>query len=136
MRADGRFLNQPPEFWANVRTIGQEVGYTERGRIKVPSLAAVHLQFAKLELQTGHLVDATGALTVLGEALFGYFKHRAAVLNDLVQHWLMDKDAAEVEFERLRSQLQPRCPLPMNKQKGEKRNHAFLTGQGCLTLIT
>lgn len=40
----------------------------------------------------------------------------------------MDKEAAEFEFSQLKARLSPRCPLPMNKQKGEKRNHAFLTG--------
>ena len=29
MKPDPRFLNQPKSFWANVRTISQEVGYTE-----------------------------------------------------------------------------------------------------------
>src|SRR5437763_27890 len=32
------------------------------------------------------------------------------------------------EFEKLRTRLRPTCPLPMNKQKGEKKNYAFLTG--------
>lgn len=40
----------------------------------------------------------------------------------------MSKDTAEVEFNRLKETLNPQCPLPMNKQKAEKRNHAFLTG--------
>lgn len=40
----------------------------------------------------------------------------------------MNKDAAEVLFTSLRKKLNPKCPLPMNKQKAEKRNHAFLTG--------
>lgn len=57
-----------------------------------------------------------------------YFSLRAVVLNDQVQGDLMDKVAAETEFESLRSQFVARCALPMNKQKGEKRNHAFLTG--------
>jgi hypothetical protein len=40
----------------------------------------------------------------------------------------MKKESAEVEFNRLKVQLNPQCPLPMNKQKAEKRNYAFLTG--------
>jgi hypothetical protein len=40
----------------------------------------------------------------------------------------MKKDDAEVEFKRLKAKLNPQCPLPMNKQKAEKRNYAFLTG--------
>ncbi len=40
----------------------------------------------------------------------------------------MRKATAEIEFKRLKRQLKPKCPLPMNKQKGAKKNHAFLTG--------
>lgn len=40
----------------------------------------------------------------------------------------MNKDAARAEFERLRAELNPTCPLPKNKQKGDKKNYAFLTG--------
>ena len=32
MKPDPRFLKQPKSFWANVRTISQEVGYTEPPR--------------------------------------------------------------------------------------------------------
>jgi hypothetical protein len=39
----------------------------------------------------------------------------------------MDAERAKAEFERLNAELNPTCPLPMNKQKGEKKAHAFLT---------
>ena len=40
---------------------------------------------------------------------------------------LMNANEARVEFEKLRRELNPKCPLPMNKQKGAMRNHAYLT---------
>lgn len=40
----------------------------------------------------------------------------------------MNKAEAEVEFMKLKSKLKPKCPLPMNKQKADKKNYAFLTG--------
>lgn len=40
----------------------------------------------------------------------------------------MRKESAEIEFNRLKAQLKPCCPLPMNKQKADKKNHSFLTG--------
>ena len=49
-------------------------------------------------------------------------------MNDTVRNQLMNKIEAEAEFKRLKKQLNPRCPLPLNKQKGEKKNYAFLTG--------
>lgn len=130
MRANPRFVNQQPEFWANIRTIGQEVGYTQRGEgtIKVPTLQEVRSKLGALGLDTKHLATAEGALTQFGGTLFAYLQHRAEMLNGTVRMSLMDKDDAEREFNRLRKLHQPRCPLPMNKQKGEKRNYAFLTG--------
>jgi len=130
LKADARFLTQPREFWANVRTISQEVGYTERGAdsIKVPSLDAIREKFDKLGLSTAHIAGEDDVLTDFGQRLFDYFSFRAAVLNDTVQGYFMSRDSAEFEFNRLKEKLDPRCPLPMNKQKGEKKNHAFLTG--------
>jgi hypothetical protein len=117
------------EFWANVRTISQELGYTKRrsGEVQVPAFAAIHQRYAELGLTTAHLATQQDKLTTLGEDLMAYFEFRAAVLNGQVQRFLMTKDAAQAEFEALRTRLDPKCPLPWNKQKGEKKNYAFLT---------
>ena len=130
MNPDPRFLAQSKEFWANVRTISQEVGYTQRGQgtIKVPTLAEIRAALQALTLASGHIASHTDDLTPLGEALLAYFAFRARILNDTVQRQLMDKSAAEIEFKRLGRTLKPTCPLPLNKQKGEKRNYSFLTG--------
>ncbi len=130
MRADNRFLSMEKEFWANVRTISQEVGYTERGTgsIRIPKLSDIKTKFNSLSLDTHHISDSDGKLTKFGENLFAYFEYRAHVLNVFVQSQLMNKEAAEIEFNRLKEQLDPSCPLPFNKQKGEKKNYAFLTG--------
>lgn len=130
MKADVRFLAQPKEFWANVRTISQEVGYTERGAksIKIPSLLAIRKEFSRLGLTTAHIAGEDETLTDFGQRLFDYFSFRATVLNNTVQGYFMKKEAAEVEFNRLKEKLNPQCALPMNKQKAEKRNYAFLTG--------
>jgi len=130
LKADHRFLTQPKEFWANVRTISQEVGYTERGAksIKIPSLKSIRQEFGRLGLSTAHIADTDNTLTDFGQRLFDYFSFRAKALNGTVQGHLMKKESAEIEFNRLRTQLNPQCPLPTNKQKAEKKNFAFLTG--------
>ena len=130
MKADSRFLTQPKEFWANVRTISQEVGYTKRGAnsIKIPSLKAIRAEFSNLGLSAAHISATDNTLTDFGQRLFDYFTFRATVLNDTVQGYFMKKESAEIEFNRLKEQLNPHCPLPMNKQKAEKKNYAFLTG--------
>ena len=130
MKANDRFLGLPGEFWANVRTISQEVGYTERGTksIKTPALKDIRDKFDKLGLTTAHIAGADDKPTELGQSLLDYFAFRAAVLNDTVRACLMKKEAAEAEFKRLEKELDPHCPLPMNKQTGKKKNRAFLTG--------
>jgi hypothetical protein len=130
LKADSRFLRQPKEFWAHVRTISQEVGYTDRrtSAIRVPTLDEIREEFQRLGLNTTHISDTAGELTPLGRQLIAYFNHRANILNNTVQGQLMDKAAAQAEFRRLKARLRPKCPLPMNKQKGKKRNYAFLTG--------
>ncbi|MGH9590303.1 MAG: DUF7687 domain-containing protein [Terracidiphilus sp.] len=133
MKADPRFLRQPKEFWANVRTISQAVGYTRRaregsGEILVATIEQVREKFAALKLSTSRIANDQNDLTDFGRVLFSYFAHRANVINDVVRPLLMNRDGAKAEFERLCKAHSPRCPLPMNKQKGEKKGHAFLTG--------
>jgi hypothetical protein len=130
LKANPLFLAQTKEFWAHVRTISQEVGYTDRGKksVKIPSLDAIRDEFTKLGLGMNHIVGSDSALTGFGHHLFEYFAFRAALLNNTVQALLMNKESAEVEFNQLKLRLNPQFPLPMNKQKAEKKNHAFLTG--------
>jgi hypothetical protein len=94
----------------------------------VPSLANVQTRYAALGLSSIHIGDANGELTSFGSILFAYFAYRANVLNEFVRVQLMNKLQAEAEFVQFKTLLQPTCPLPMNKQKGDKKNHAFLTG--------
>lgn len=130
MKADIRFKGQPKEFWANVRTISQEVGYTNRetSGIHIPTIAEIRREFLRLGLSTSHIADDFGTPTPFGQALIDYFLFRADILNDTVRGQLMNKDSAAAEFEKLKAELKPTCPLPMNKQTGDKRSYAFLTG--------
>ncbi len=130
MRADPRFLNQPMPFWADVRTIGQAVGYTVRKQriINVPTIDDIRKAYRNRGLGVEHLVNASEGMTTIGQKLLDYFQYRADVLNREVEPRLMDVKRAKKEFDRLRAELKPQCPLPMNKQKGKKKAHAFLTG--------
>lgn len=129
MKADPRFQKMPLSFWADVRTIGEAVGYTvpRQGLVRIPTAWEIQRAYDKLELGTQHLFTHSGP-TPLGETLLTYFKYRADVLNRHVEPRLMDVVRARREFERLQSLLQPRCPLPMNKQRGKKKAPAYLTG--------
>lgn len=123
------FLMQPKSFWAHVRTISQHAGYTKResGTIKVPTTTEILSSFTALGLDSDHIVRA-GQRTPLGDLLQAYFEYRAEVLDGFVQHQLMDAEGARELFAQKRDEYQPRCPLPLNKQKKEKKSYAYLAG--------
>ena len=152
MKPDPRFLKQPKSFWANVRTISQEVGYTEtaEGYWKVPpgltvpaafrknggprknTVLACDLQmmkqaFENLGLKSDHVIGTSGHPTELGKLLCDYFHYRADVLNTHVQPNLMDAKSAKKLFEQCKKKYSPVLPFVMNKQKGNKRAESFLT---------
>jgi len=132
MKPDPRFLKLPKDFWANVRLISQEVGYTTtvRGQkeIKVPSLQEIEEAFAQISLDARHLIDRKGKATVYGRLLCEYFEYRASVLGGRVEPLLMTAEQAKEVFEKLRAELCPKCPIPLNKQSAAKKAPAFFTG--------
>lgn len=130
MKPDPRFVKQPNDFWANVRTISEQVGYTARGQgvIKVPSLEEMLAALQSLGLNGTHLVNrSNGRPTRFGRALCDYYQHRANVLNGFVEPRLMDARKAQTVFREFKAKHWKCCPLPMNKQKGEKKAEAYLT---------
>jgi len=125
-----RYLDQPKYFWANVRSISETIGYSARkqGRVKVPTLAEITSALQTTGVGSTHIAGKNGHLTQLGRTLSNYFEHRASILNDYVKNKLMDVEEARAIFNKLRRQLSPSCPLPMNKQRGDKKAPAYLTG--------
>lgn len=116
-------------FWANVRTISQAVGYTERSsrQIRIPSRNEISSAYTALGLTTTHLWDKVGEATPMGAALHDYFVYRAEVLNTKVQYLLMDAPEAKERLALLMERVRGRHPLAMNKQKGEKAGPSPLT---------
>jgi hypothetical protein len=64
----------------------------------------------------------------LGTLLHDYLNGRSSLLEEKVEPFLMDRDEARAIFKALRSKLRPKCALPWNKQKKDKRHHAFFVG--------
>ncbi len=125
MKPKKRFLAKDRTFWAHVRVVSEAIGYTERRkkRVKIPSTQDIRSALDKRGLN-GKQAISSG----IDQELHDYFIYRAKVLNDDVQRLLMNAEEAETLFESYRTRLQPTCPLPMNKQKGEMKKPAFLTG--------
>jgi len=129
MKPNPRFLDQPRHFWANVRLISQQIGYTTRGTgcILAPGIAAMGRAIEELGLDGNRVAGSSEEPTALGRELASYFAFRAEVLNNWVEPRLMDAADAAKEFERIRRKTRSTLPVPMNKQKGEKRRPAYLT---------
>jgi hypothetical protein len=131
VKADARFVKQRKDFWAHVRTLSQAIGYTERRRnaIKIPTIDQMVVALRSLSLTTDHVAESNGTPTTFGKLLIDYFTYRADVLNTFVEPRLMDVEAARALFEKVRTRCTPPDTiLPLNKQKGEKKTHAYLTG--------
>ena len=60
--------------------------------------------------------------------LLSYLNFRSMILNTYVEPRLMDAEFVEPLYNRLLRKFQPRAPQPMNKQRGDKRKPAYLTG--------
>lgn len=70
---------------------------------------------------------ANGSWTDEGEVLEAYMIYRAQILEHKVKSSLMNADQARSLYESTRDRLKPIHEPPMNKQRGEKRQVAYLT---------
>jgi hypothetical protein len=136
VRPEARFSGLPPEFWSHVRSLSAVLGYTiksKKGTKKLPVAVRVltpdeiRAGMATLKLSSKHLVTPDGSVTEEGRRLIDYFQLRADLLNDRVQHLLMDASEAAALYREHFARLVPKCPQPLNKQKGDKKAPAFLT---------
>ena len=126
MRPTRRFLYKPNSFWASVRFLSQKVGYGRRDTIIIPTVQDIEIAFYESQFDLSHIRDEDGA-TELATELVDYFTERSRVLMEEVKPKLMNAEQARQLFEELREELNPTCPIPMNKQRGEKRAEAYLT---------
>ena len=128
MTPNPQFNKLPKSFWAAVRSISQHCGYTQTGTIKIPTAEEMRTAYVTLGMNPVVLdLPLIGEASV-AEILSRYFTERARMLTKEAEPALMNAEQARTEFERLRREFNPRCPLPMNKQKDAKRAEAFLTG--------
>ena len=148
MRPISTFLDQDREFWAHVRFISEQLGYSNslpKRVTKDPPVDSDAIQkispmrrytaeeivdsFEEMGLRSDHLVHPhNGQATDYGQLLLDYLSKRADLIERQAMPSLMNREEAEAEFDAIRHRVNPECPLPMNRQKGEKRHVAFLTG--------
>lgn len=134
MKANNKFENLDLEFWANIKLLNQRLGYIIRktkknpeGGFVVPNIEDIIRVFSEEELSTKRLIEKD-KLTDFGQLVVDYMKFRGNILTNEVEPNLMNKSQAKKLFYEMKEANKPKCPLPMNKQKNEKRDHSFLTG--------
>ncbi len=119
MRANSRFLDKSKRFWAHAKFISERVGYSQRGSAQL----RVHLtDVAVAALNKNNIVIEQRLL----QEVIGYLNWRASILNNRISKLFMNREQAAAEFQTLYNRIKPTKPLPMNKQKGEKRHPAYL----------
>jgi hypothetical protein len=130
MKPSNAFLNLPKSFWASVRLISQEVGYTGKGtkQIRIPSQDEIRNKLKSFDLNVDNLHAQKIDIRIYENLLQDYFAYRADILNSNVKNYLMDAERAKEEFNKQYNKHKPSCPLPLNKQKGAMRAYAYLTG--------
>lgn len=126
-----RFIGKDDEFWAYVRLFSEQIGYTERGKGRPRRYTVRDLVYAVLkdEMPPSLIIRAEdGSPTPLAEDVLGYMNARTETLIDRVEPNLLNREMAKVIYEGLLNKYDPSMRAPMNKQKGDKRHPAYLTG--------
>lgn len=127
MRPIDKFLHKPKSFWASVRSLSQQVGYSKDNTIIIPSIEQMTKAFTDLNLDSKRILN-NDQPTDLANDLYEYFTARANSLIEIAEKNLMSAEEAKFEFNKLYKKLNPKCPIPLNKQKDEKKAAAFFTG--------
>ena len=123
MKPFNEFRNKDASFWAFIKFISETMGYTDRRCSTVKSYSEKEIR-GLCQKHNINISDDT-----LSDALT-YTQMRANLLNDFAEPMLMDAHSASEEYkkwEQLHRIGNYYCKLPLNKQKGEKKQIAFFT---------
>lgn len=103
------------------------LGYSGKDEIKVYTASDIAECLTNKGLKSDHIIK-DGVVSAEGKLLEEYFKHRAKSLNECARPNLMKREEAKAVFEELLAKSKIDVHLPYNKQKGDKRHYAYLTG--------
>ncbi len=124
MRAFNEFKNAPADFWAFIKFISEQLGYSKRRSGVVSKYTRNEIE--NLCRETGTFVDNN-----LVNAALAYTNMRADLLNDTVEHNLMNGETAKHYFENIYYPIHEKnhffCKTPFNKQKGAMKQIAYFT---------
>lgn len=130
MKPFTEFLGKDQSFWSNVKLVSETVGYSDRRteKLKRYSIENIISAFKSRRITYAHVYSERSMVpTDLGKDLLLYLNKRSYAIENIAYPNLMDRSEARKEFEAIRERLLPSCHLPMNKQKGEKKHHLYMT---------
>lgn len=121
MKPNPKYQDKDSSFWAYVKLLSEKLGYSKNGRVIFHDRQKAIDKLTQLNINIEY--------DILDETL-DYLKYRAELLNSKEEK-LMDVEEAKalfMEYKQLYDAHDFTCDLPMNKQKREKKDHAFFTG--------
>lgn len=123
MFAQERYGSLGAEFWAMVKFVSEELGYTQRQKGIVRVFTEDDINNLCREMNTYISDDYI-------QAIADYSRWRADTLNDFVQPNLMSAEEAKDVFEGLHQLYQSKgfsCKIPINKQSGAMKQVNYFT---------
>lgn len=127
MKANPFFAGQDLGFWATVKFVSERAGYTNKKTKKNPvsTLKALAPDEVRGTLEKCD-VDHESISDQQCKLVSDYLKYRAETLTTKVEPALMHRDEARAFFEEIKKRVKPSHPIPMNRQKGDKRHEPYL----------
>ncbi|MCF8011631.1 MAG: hypothetical protein K9L17_11465 [Clostridiales bacterium] len=122
MQPNPYFLGKSSEFWAHVMLVSEQLGYSNKNN-------GVISHTSKEIIKKLHEFGLEPNPELINEVV-AYLDYRANLLNNCVKDFLMDVEPARRVFCDLLRQYKKQgltCSLPLNKQKGEKKDYAYFT---------
>jgi len=104
------------------------LGYSKGEVIKTHTAEQIVEHLQSLGLSTEHIIDSGNNTTKEGQLLVDYFEYRAEMMVKEFKANLMDRAQAMAEFNKICEDFTPTVKVPFNKQKGDKKHKAYLTG--------
>lgn len=128
MKPNPIFKSKPHRFWANVKLVSEQIGYSIRTRGDAPkvlrkyTLEDVKAVYAQEGLD-GKFIDKEAAFFA---DVVAYLNYRADTLNTYVQPLFMNREEARQAHDAMVLTTGSTRIATMNKQKGDKKHPAYL----------
>ncbi|MGG5742212.1 DUF7687 domain-containing protein [Bacillus cereus group sp. IBL03679] len=121
MRANPQFLNRSTAFWGYTKLISERLGYSKANFVLHHDKHSIKTKLYEMDISIEE---------DLLEDVSEYLIYRADLLNNTISNLFMNVDEARHEFRNLLEHYKVNgftSSLPLNKQKGEKRDYAYFT---------